>query len=380
MNIDHEYIVNIRRQLHQYPELGFDLDKTLAIIRNELNSLGISYTEKYGKSSIVATINEGVGNKTIGVRADIDALPITEETGLPFSSKHPGKMHACGHDCHGAMLLGLGKALKEMENELKCCVKLVFQAAEEGPGGAKLICDDGLMDEIDMMIACHINPSLDSGKISVNQTVCNASSHGFKIFLRGKSSHVASPHLGIDAIAMANRVYTDIQIMRSRELPPLEPVVLGIGEFHGGSANNVVCDEVMMHGSIRALSTQSDEYVFRRIEEISKSVSSDMGGTCEVITTKYYPCLYNDKTVVKGIVEAAVKQLGAENVTDKKTSMGAEDFAYYTLHKPSAIFSLGTKPQNTPSIPLHNGKMIVNEDAFSIAPKIFLQFILDHME
>ena len=140
MGADKQYIIDIRRELHQIPEVGFDLPKTLSVVRRELEKIGLPYTEEFGTSSIVATLNQGVGNKTIAIRADIDALPIQEETGLPYASTHPGKMHACGHDCHTAMLLGTAKRLKDMEKEINCCVKFIFQAAEEGPGGAKGIC------------------------------------------------------------------------------------------------------------------------------------------------------------------------------------------------------------------------------------------------
>ena len=328
MNIDLNYIIKLRREFHRCPELGFDLDQTLSIIRRELNAMEIPFTEKFGKSSIVATINPESKGKVIGLRADIDALPVTEETGLPFSSENPGKMHACGHDCHAAMLLGTAKALKEMEQELQCCVKLVFQSAEEGPGGAKLICDDGFMDEIDMIIGCHISPTHKQRSILLNKTCMNASSHGFKIYLKGKSAHAARPHLGVDAIAMAARIYNDMQTMRAREVNPFDPVILAIGEIHGGKANNVVCDEVMMHGTIRALTPEMDEFLFRRVNEICQSVAKDMGGSCKIETTKYYPCLCNDHAVADAIVAAAEKHLSKDSIMERDKSMGAEDFAY----------------------------------------------------
>lgn len=380
MQSDKQYIINLRRELHQIPEIGYDLPKTLAVVRRELEQIGLPYTEQFGTSSIIATLNEGVGNKTIAIRADMDALPVQEETELPFASTHPGKMHACGHDCHTAMLLATAKKLKEMEKDIKCCVKFVFQSAEEGPGGAKNICDDGFMDQVDMIIGCHIAPANPAGMILTNKTCQNASSHGFRIILNGKSSHVATPHLGVDAIAMAVRVYNDIQIMRARQLNPTEPAVIGIGEFHGGSANNIVCDQVMMHGTIRTVSNETDALIYRRIEEIAENVARDMGGSARVETTKHYPALRNDHCLVDGILDAAAKIVGKENVTEKPMSMGGEDFAFYTLYKPGAMFNLGVMPSDGCFAPLHNGKMTVNEDVLDIPPKIFIQFILDHME
>lgn len=374
-----QYIIRIRRELHQIPEIGFELPKTLAVVRRELEAIGLPYTEEYGTSSIVATLNEGVGSKTIAIRADMDALPITEQTGLPFASVHPGQMHACGHDCHTAMLLGTAKKLKEMEKDIKCCVKFIFQSAEEGPGGAKPICDDGLMDQVDTVIGCHIYPDLPAGMVCLNKICQSAGSHGFKIHLQGRSSHVAKPHQGIDAIAMAMRVYSDIQLMRARELDPLEPVIIGIGEIHGGKANNVVCDRVMLHGTIRTHRNELDEHIYKRITQIAQSVAADMGGSATVETTKYYPVLINDPQVADAVLEAAEKIVAADKIGEKPLSMGAEDFAYYTLYKPGAMFNLGVMPADGAYVPLHNGKLTVDEDALDIAPKIFIQFVLDNM-
>ena len=165
---DKNYIVELRRKLHRVPELGFELDKTLKIVREELDKLGICYTESLGRSSIVATINPYSDGKVIGIRADMDALPIEEKTGLPFTSEHQGKMHACGHDCHTAMLLGTAKMLTEIKDQLTCKVKLIFQAAEEKGGGANLLCKDGVMKDVDCIIACHVASGYDTGTVLLN--------------------------------------------------------------------------------------------------------------------------------------------------------------------------------------------------------------------
>lgn len=378
MKIDKDYIIRIRRELHQVPEIGFDLPKTLAIIRRELDAIGLPYTERFGTSSIVATLNEGK-RKTIALRADTDALPVQEQTGLPFASTIPGQMHACGHDCHTAMLLGAAKALKEMEAEIGCCVKFVFQACEEGTGGAKRICDDGFMDDVDQIIACHIMPNHSAGMLLIGQSCINASSHSFRIHLQGKAAHVARPHQGVDAIAMGVRVYNDIQIMRAREMDPFEPVVIGIGEFHGGSANNVICDEVMLHGTVRALSDEVDAKIFRRMEEIVQSVSQDMGGSGWVESYNYTPCVINHPDVRDSLRKAAQQVVGNSQVKERPGSMGAEDFAFYLQHKPGAMFHLGVAPDMENTIPLHSGKLIIDEDALDTGAKVFVQFVLNEM-
>ena len=379
MRIDKDYIIRIRRELHQVPEIGFDLPKTLAIIRRELDAIGLPYTEAYGTSSIVATLNEGMG-KTIALRADTDALLVQEETSLPFASTIPGQMHACGHDCHTAMLLGTAKALKEMQTQVNCCVKFVFQACEESTGGAKLICQDGFMDQVDEIIACHIAVDQPAGIVQIGQTCVNASSHSFRIHLRGKAAHVARPHMGVDAIAMAMRVYNDIQLMRARELDPVQNVVIGIGQIQGGHTHNILCDELMMFGTVRALSEEMDQKVFRRMEQIVDSVSRDMGGSGWVESCNYTPCVINHPQVRDQLRIAAKQAIGSENVIDRTFSMGAEDFAFYQQHKPGSMFNIGITPDMDNIVPLHNGKLVIDENALDIAPKVFVQYILNACE
>lgn len=372
---DLDYIISVRRELHRHPEVGFDLPKTLKIIRRELDALGIPYTEKYGMSSIVGYIARGRG-RVLALRADIDALPVTEDTGLPFSSEHEGMMHACGHDTHAAMLLGTAKMLKEVEDELPCEIRLFFQAAEEyAPGGAKLMAEDGCMDEVDAIIGAHIDPDYPFGKIALNYGAMSASSHGFYLDLFGRSCHVSTPQLGVDAIAMGARVFMDIQLMRARELSPKEPVVIGIGEFHGGKANNVVCDKVRLHGTIRTTNNGMDDYIYRRIGEIADSVSRDMGGSWSIETTKHYPSIKNDPEIARLIVEAGKRALGEENVIDdKECMMGGEDFAFYLLHKPGAFFHIGMRSDRYKFAPMHNPKFFVDEEALVFGPKVMFDF------
>ena len=380
-NIDKDYIIRIRRELHKVPELSFDLPETLKIIRRELDAIGLPYTEQLGKSSIVATLNEGVGNKTIGIRADTDALPIEELRDSEFKSTHPGKMHACGHDAHTAMLLGTAKALKAMEKDIHCCVKFIFQASEEGVSGANLLCEDGVMDDIDFITACHVVPHMKVGTIQSNKTCSNASSRGFRIKLTGRSCHVSKPQDGVDAIAMATRVYTGIQMMRAREIDPFDSLIVNIGEFHAGTANNIVPGYAEMTGTIRSLKNETDAYAYRRIQEIAESTAKEMGGSAEVVTYKFSPCLINDHAVVDMVFEAAEKIIGKENINyNKPISMGAEDFAYYTLKKPGAQFGIGICPADGNYAPLHNGNFVLNEDGLTTAPAIWVQIVLDQMD
>ena len=381
MKCDKEYVVRIRREMHQHPEVGFDLPYTLALVKRELDALGIPYTDKYGKSSLVATVNPDQKGKVIGVRADMDALPIKEETGLPFASVNEGKMHACGHDFHTAMLLGLAKMLVEVKDQLRCQVRLIFQAGEEvAPGGAKLMCDDGAADDIDELIACHVNGNFPTGVFAINKTCMNASSHGFILKLFGKTTHAARPQYGVDAISMACQVYQSIQNMRAREVNPLTPCVVAIGEIHGGFTNNVMCDEVMMHGTIRALDPDLDAFLFRRVEEIADAISREMGGRYTLETTKHYPALINDHKIADRLSAAAEKVVGKEKMAEHPLSMGAEDFAFFMQKKPGARFGLGIHKEGTDMVPGHNSKFSPDEDAITVAPEIFFQYIMDNQD
>lgn len=376
---DKEYIIRIRRELHRVPEIGFELPKTLAIVKRELDALGIEYTENYGKSSLVGYIAKGRG-KVIALRADMDALPIQEKPGLPFASTHDGAMHACGHDAHTAMLLGAAKILKALENELTAEVRLFFQAAEEyAPGGAKLMCEDGCMDDVDVILGAHVSSSIASGKIKFNYDKMNASSHGFYLDIYGRSAHAAAPQCGIDAIALSYEIYGAMQLMRAREIDPKKPVVLGIGEIHGGHANNVVCDYVRMHGTIRASDNETDSYVFRRIGEIADSATRALGGRYELITTKSYPAVENDPTVARILYDCSIKALGTENVIDTHVhTMGGEDFAFYLQHKPGAFFYVGAMDKDHPDAPAHNAEFYIDEDALTVGSKVFVAFVEEY--
>ena len=253
------YVINARRQLHMYPEIGFDLDRTLSFIRAELEKMGVEYTEKYGKSSMVATINPEKSRFTIGIRADIDALPITEETDLPFKSKIDGQMHACGHDAHGAIALDTCRRLNEMREKINCRVKIIFQAAEEyPPSGAKLMVEDGVMEDIDCIVALHVGPGKSVGTISVLAGPENATSDGFHLEFYGKTAHAAAQQSGVDAIMMAVKAYTEIEFMIAKEIKATDPIIFNVGAIHGGVANNIVCDHCSMYCTLRTHKNENE--------------------------------------------------------------------------------------------------------------------------
>ena len=374
------YVVNARRQLHMYPEVGFDLDRTLAFLRAELDKMGVEYTEKYGKSSIVATINPEK-DFTIGIRADIDALPITELNDIPFKSKLEGQMHACGHDAHTAIALDTCRRLNEMRDKINCRVKMIFQAAEEyPPSGAKLMAADEVMDDIDCVVVLHVASTSEVGEIALCFGPDNATSDGFYLNFYGKSSHVAQQQDGIDAITMAVRAYTDIEFMIAKEIKAKNPVIFNVGAIHGGVANNIICDECSMFCTLRTHNEGDAEYILGKIKKIIAAVAETAGGRAEYVEKKHYPLVNNHPVITEKIKAAAEKVLGEGKVLPKGQGMGGEDFSYFANLKPGCMFHLGVgNKEKGYTVGLHNGKFMIDEAALELGVKIFIQFVLDNM-
>ena len=374
------YPVKIRRELHEYPEVGFDLPRTLVLLRRELDLMGVEYTEKYGKSSIVATVNPEKQGYTIAIRADMDALPITETTDAPYKSKNDGMMHACGHDAHTAIALAALEKINAMRDSIDCRIKFLFQPAEEYRiSGARLMAEDGVMEDIDVVIALHCDPGLDVGKIEIIDGDRNAISNGFELHFYGKSAHAARRASGIDAILMAARAYDELV----REVTPEaigERTVFNVGKIRGGETNNIVCDHCMMFATLRSFSDEGAERAFAKINEICSRVSDDMGGKYEFVSVKHYPKVYNDPAVADAIRTSAAKIIGRENVGAEKRGLGGEDFSYFANIKPGAMFKLGTRTPGCESYyGLHHDKFDIDESALDVGIEIFVRFVLDNM-
>ena len=303
-----------------------------------------------------------------------------EDSGVDFPSTHPNMMHACGHDAHTAMLLGTAKAMKAMASQINCCVKFIFQAAEEILAGAKSICETGFMDQVDEVLACHITSEIPNGTIRLNHGRCYAASRGVNLHLYGKSAHITDARRGVDAIDMAFRIYNDIKHFRDQELKTTEKITIGLGAIHGGTVNNTICDHVEMKFSLRTQSTELNEQIYAHINEIAQKHATEMGGKAVLEQYKYVPAFVNDPVIRDSIIAVAGKIIGAENVLPKPDSLGGEDFSYYAQHKPAAMFDLGTRVTDGPYFSLHTNKMRVNEEALNIPPKIFIQYVLDRME
>ena len=381
MYADKEYIIALRREIHEYPEIGFDLPKTIAVVKRELDKLGIEYTEEYGKSSVVATINPDKKDFTIGIRADMDALLIQEKTDLPFKSKIDGQMHACGHDAHTAMLLGTAKALKAMEDKISCRVKLLFQPSEEGQqSGAELMVADGVMDDIDVIIGQHIENWLDVGTVGVCKGASMASSRTVKIQFFGKTAHATLPHSGIDALAAAVKTYNDIQFMLTREINPFDRYVCSVGKLSAGTTQNVIADYAEMLISVRAYKNEVDQHIAKRIAQIAKNAADELSAKVEIESDLKCFVVYNNPYISELLLSSAGKIVGADNIAEMPVKMSSEDFSQYLTKKPGVFMRLGTRNEKKGCTTLpHNNDFLIDEDAFVYGSDTCVQFVLDNM-
>ncbi|MBQ2734734.1 MAG: amidohydrolase [Clostridia bacterium] len=376
------YATSIRRALHQYPEVGFDLERTLALLRRELDTMGVAYTEQYGKSSLIATINPEKSHFTIGIRADTDALPMQEVPGREYGSKIDGKMHACGHDAHTAIALATVKKLHAMREQIDCCVKVLFQSAEEySTSGARLMVEDGVMEDIDCIVALHCDVDYDAGTVALVPCEQNAVSHGFRLHFTGKSAHAAEQHKGVDAILLAVRAYTALEMMIAKEIKAQDPVVFNVGVIQGGTTNNIVASSCSMFCTLRTHRAALDEQIIGRVKAICESIALSGGGSFSFEEVKYYPVVYNDPVVTERLKASATKVLGEVCVLPQKSrGMGGEDFSYMTQQKPGAMLWLGVRNEKRGiTAHLHQTDFDIDEAALAVGVNIFTQFVIDNM-
>lgn len=326
--------------LHSMPELGNQEHKTHAYLCQMLDSIGVPYETQ--KTWIIATITGGKPGKTVALRADIDALPITEQTGLPFASKHPGLMHACGHDAHAAILLGTAKLLYAMREEIQGTVRLLFQPAEETSGGAVNMIEAGAMRGVDAVYGLHVVPQAPVGRIGCRPGSMYAAADALFIDVLGKRGHGAHPRSGVDAIVIAAQMITALQTLISREVEAVDAAVITIGSIHGGTTNNVLCEEVKLHGTLRTLTPEIRELMHRRIPELCEGIVQSMGGALRMRIENGYCACVNDVFEANRVMAVADEMLGSEHTyLLNHSSLGAEDFAYYLLAAPGAIYHLG---------------------------------------
>jgi len=380
----HQDVIKWRRDLHRIPEIGFELDQTSLYIRNCLDQLGISY-HTAAHTGIVATIEGSSSGATLALRADMDALPIEEETKLPFASDN-GCMHACGHDAHMAMLLGTAKIISGISDRLKGRVKLLFQPGEEGHGGAEKMIADGCLENpaVNAVFGLHVGqifPEVGTGQIGICEGSILAAADKFEVTVKGKSTHGALPHLGVDAITIAAEIILALQKIVSREIDPLNSAVLTVGTIEGGEAFNIVTPRVTFGGDFRTLLEKDRQYITARVKELCFSIAKANRAEAEVEILGGYPPTVNEPAYAKKVVAAASQVIGSENVIEiKKPNMGTEDMSLYLEKVPGAFFVLGTGNSEKEIIyPHHNSQFDVDEETLWIGPAIFTKLVVDYL-
>jgi hippurate hydrolase len=337
-----EMIVALRRGIHREPELGFDTEKTAGKVLAALDGLPLDIRTGVAENGVVATLKgEGAG-PTVGLRADMDALPILEETGLPFASEVDGKMHACGHDGHTSMLVGAAHALSGMRERMNGTVKFFFQPAEEGGGGGKVMVEEGVADDVASIFALHLWPGLPFGKAATKAGPIMAAADAFEMTVRGAGGHGAMPHLTADAITMAAQIVTALQTVVSREVDPVEPAVLTVGEIGAGTAFNIIPETARLGGTVRTLNEDLRRRMPERIEHIARGVAQGMRGDAEIDYEFSYPVTMNDEGAANRALSVIGDLFGEENKLElPNPSMGAEDFAFFLQKIPGAFIWLG---------------------------------------
>ncbi len=340
-------IIEIRRNIHQNPELGFEETDTAAYICKKLSEYNIQFQSGIAKTGIVAFIKgKNPDKKCIALRADMDALPIMETNNCSYKSKKEGVMHACGHDAHIACLLGAAKILNNLKEEFEGSIKLIFQPSEETfPGGAQAMIKEGVLQnpETEIIIGQHVLPTLDCGKIGLKSGKYMASTDEIYLTVKGKGGHAATPELNIDPIVISAHIIIALQQITSRYSNPSMPTVLSFGKIIGNGRTNIIPDLVKIDGTLRTFDEKWRAEAHLRINEIAKSIANGMGGDCEVFIDKGYPFLINNESLTESVKDKAIEYLGNENVVDLEMRMTAEDFAYFSHLKPSCFYRLGVR-------------------------------------
>lgn len=372
--------IALRREFHQNPELSWKEISTSKRVEEELKKLGVE-VKRVANTGIVGTIKGKEGGKVVALRADMDALPIQEANDdIPYKSKNKGVMHACGHDSHTAMLLVAAKILSELKDHLKGKVKLIFQPAEELIQGARKMLDEGVLDGVDAILGIHIWSQMPTGKVSLEPGPRFAAGDRFKIIVKGKGAHGASPHLGVDAIVAASAIVMNLQTIVSREIDPLEPAVVSLGKITGGFNFNVICNEVVIEGTTRSFNQEIQTRYPEIIKRVIQSTSSSFNAEAELEYTIGSLSCINDPKISNIAKESITKLYGEGIVETFEKIMGGEDFAYFNQKIPGIMVFVGSgnKAKKT-NYSHHHEKFNIDEDALPVGTSLYAQFAIDYL-
>lgn len=369
----HQDTVKIRRHLHENPELSFAETKTGRFIAQQLQQMGIWHEHGWGENGVVGIIKgKNPDKKVIALRADIDALPITEANDVPYKSKNVGVMHACGHDVHTSSLLGVARILHEVRAEFEGTIKLIFQPAEEKlPGGASILIKEGVLKNPEpvSILGQHVHPPLEVGKIGMRPGMYMASADELFMTVTGKGGHGALPHDCVDPILITSHILVALQQIVSRHINPTIPAVLTFGKINStGGATNIIPNEVKLEGTFRTMNEAWRFEAHQRMKKMAQSIAEGMGGTCDLEVKVGYPYLMNDENLTIKVRQFAEEYLGKENVVDLPIRMTAEDFAYYSQEMPACFYRLGTgNIAKGITSPVHTTTFDVDEDALRLS-------------
>lgn len=381
-NLDDTYegIVAMRRHLHQHPELSFQEVKTPEYIAAFHEKLGHRVRTNVGGNGVVAYLEGASPGPTVALRADFDALPIQEETGLPFQSENPGVMHACGHDGHTATLLGLAKVLNGIKEELTGTVVFIHQHAEEViPGGAKSMIEDGCLDGVDVIFGTHLQAQVPLGEIRHRVGPLQAAADFFDIHIQGKGGHGASPHQTKDSILIGSQLVNNLQQIVSRRVDPLDLAVVSIGSFEAKNANNVIADTALLKGTVRTFDKKVQDLIEHEMQTIVASTCALSGAEGVLNYQRGYPALVNHAEETAFVAELAKEVPGVKEVTESPKIMGGEDFSYYLQHVKGTFFFTGAEVTDKQTYPHHHPKFDIDERGLLIAAKVLGTAVLDYM-
>jgi amidohydrolase len=367
----YDEIVEIRRHLHQNPELSFEEVETPKYVAAFHQALGHEVRTEVGGRGVVAVLKGGKPGKTVGLRADFDALPIQEENDVPYKSNVPGVMHACGHDGHTATLLGLAKALNSIKNEIEGTVIFIHQHAEEvTPGGAIAMIEDGCLEGVDVIYGTHLSSAVPVGNIVYGVGPVMAAADSFEIAIQGRGGHGAQPHQTKDSIVIASQLVINLQQVVSRRVNPIAPAVVSVGSFVAENAFNVIADKAVLRGTVRTFNDDIRDLIEKEIELITKGTCLASGSSYKYTYTRGYPALVNHKEDTEFVVELAKNVPGVEHVVEGEPQMGGEDFAYYLQHVKGTFFFTGAEiPNREFTYPHHHPKFDIDERALLLAAK-----------
>ncbi len=374
-----QYVIDLRREFHSHPEPSWKEFETSKRVKRELDRIGIPY-KVIGDPGLVATIEGARNGKTVALRADMDALEVTEANDVEYISQNEGISHACGHDAHMAMLLGAAEVLNEMKDEIAGTVKLIFQPAEEMVSGAETMIKGGCLDGVDTIFGIHIVGFLPIGLVCAQEGARLSSADTFKLTIKGQGGHGGMPHQGVDAVIAASAVAMNLQSIVSREIDPSESAVVSIGMFNAGTRNNVIADKAELEGTIRLFNLEIRKQMPEIIERIAKNTAQAYRADAELTYIPGVPPTINDAVCAKRAVETVRKVVGDDAVFEVPPVTGAEDFAFYSLKVPGVFAFLGAGNEAKGAIyPQHHENFTIDEDALEIGTALHAQYALDFL-